>query len=87
MNQVGKERDRVRNEENADLRRCRDREDGEADPNRLEPRVGANDRAINEAMRMAVNVAVVMLVPRGRQEASSIGSARPRRTCSMWYSA
>jgi hypothetical protein len=75
VNQVGKERDRVRDEENSNLRRRRDREDGEADRDRLEPRVGANDRAIDETMRMAVDFAVVVLVPSGRQETASIGSA------------
>jgi len=50
VNQVGKERDRVRDEENSSLCRRRNREDGEADRDRPETRPGADDRAIDETM-------------------------------------
>ena len=54
VDEVGKQRDRVRHQEDGELQEGRNAEDGETDCNRLDALAGANDRAIDEAMRMAV---------------------------------
>ena len=64
MDEVGKQRDRVGHQEDGELQEGRNAENGETDCNRLDALAGANDRAIDESMRMAVLIrrAVVVTV-------------------------
>ncbi len=54
VDQVGKEGDRAGEEEDAELRQSGDPEDAEADGDCLDSFVRANDRAVDEAMRVTV---------------------------------
>jgi hypothetical protein len=88
VNQVGEQRDRTGEDEDRELKQRGDYENCKADRNRFDAGAGANDRAVDESVRVAVaalamivsmpiGVAMVMLVRVGvrlAQDASWLGS-------------
>ena len=86
VDQVGEQRDRTGQDEDRELKQRGDYQDGEADRDGLDAGARADDRAVDEPVRVAVAalgvivsmlVALVMLVRMGvrrAQDASSIGS-------------
>ena len=63
VDQVGEERDRARQDEDRHLRSGGEREHGEADRDGLDALVRADDRAVDEPMRVVVPVRVVVPLP------------------------
>jgi hypothetical protein len=61
VDQVGEERDRASECEDGELRAGGEAEDGEADRDRPDAGAGANDRAVDESVRVPV-LAVSVLV-------------------------
>src|SRR5712692_5265693 len=62
MNQIGKQRHRVREQEDRELQPCRDTKHRKADRDRLDTLTRTDDRAVNKPMRMTVVSNVPVLV-------------------------
>ena len=62
MDQIGEERNRTREGEDRDLRSRGEGQHAEADRDRLDSLTGADDRAIDEPVRMAMTVAMGVIV-------------------------
>ena len=54
MDQVGEQRDRAGEGEDRDLRACGESEDGEAERDGADAGAGADDRTVDETVRVAV---------------------------------
>lgn len=87
VDQIGQQRDAVRAEEDADLDQRGGEENDEADRDGPDALAGADDRRVDEPVRVSMSVGAVvrvLVLQRAPALFPLTGSGRPSRRCSTW---